>query len=218
MLIEDIIKVKVSNRTKKYFTSKGYIESDGYFFVNPKDMNDTNRVKVECICDYCEKSNIITWSNYIVQIKKHSIYTCHKCHFNKSRITFFNKYGTENIQLLDEIRSKTIQTNLERYGVENSIESEIVINKIKQTNLEKYGKEYQISSESTTNKIKNTLLEKYVVSNPFQSNSPFRDEINKKLKITLNTDIVKDKKRQTCLIKYGVDTLLKQMILRSNSK
>ena len=207
--MDEIIKIKVSNRTKKYFKSKGYAESDGYFLVNPEDVNDTNRVKVECRCDYCGKSNIIVWSNYIVQIRKHSIYTCHKCHFNKSRITFYNRYGTENIHLIDEIRDKMKQTNLEKYGFESAVKSEIVINKIKQTNLRKYGKEYQISSESTINKIKQTNIEKYGVSNLFHSKSPFRYLINEKLKIILNTDYVKDKKRQTCLIKYGVDNFTK---------
>jgi hypothetical protein len=148
MLLENIINVKVSNRTKKYFIDKGYVEKNEFFHVHPEDMNDTNRTKVLCKCDYCGLINNITWSNYIVQINKsvENIYSCHKCHFNKTRIKFVEKYGVENIQNLDKIRNKIKKTCIEKYGVSNAFKSVVVKDKIKKTMLERYGVDHPMKN------------------------------------------------------------------------
>ncbi len=205
MLLNELIKVKVSNRTKKYFIEKGYIEHNGYFQVKPEDMNDSNRTKVKCKCVYCDLIRDVTWSNYIIQINKTNdrIYCCHKCHFNKTKIKYIMNHGVDNIQILDCVRNKIKKTNLERYGVEHSIVSSDVRNKIKETNLERYGTEYSISSTFIRNKIKETNLKRYGIENIFQSDSKFRKSINEKLKISLNKSDVKEKRKETNLKKYG---------------
>ena len=148
MLLENIINVKVSNRTKKFFIEMGYIENDGFFQVDYKDMNDTNRTKVLCKCDYCGLINNITWSNYIVQINKtiQKRYSCHKCHFNKTKIKFVENYGVENIQNLDKIKDKIKKTCIEKYGVSNVFKSVVVKDKIKKTMLKKYGVDHPMKN------------------------------------------------------------------------
>lgn len=220
MLLENFIKVRVSNRTKKFFIEKGYVENNGFFLIEPKDMNDTNRTKVKCECDYCKVINNVTWSNYIIQINKSDdkIYCCHKCHFNKSKILFNKKYGIDYPSQLESIKNKIKKTNLEKYGTECILESEKIKNKIKKTNLEKYGTEYSIASFFVRNKITDSVMLKYGVENVFCSNSEFREDINKKLKVTLNRSDVKDKRKETCNKRYGFDNPLQSEDIKQRSK
>lgn len=157
MIIEDIIKVRVSNRTKKYFFQKGYIDTNGYFFVKPEDMNDTNRTIVNCKCDYCGDIKKVTWSNYITQINKTDsmIYCCHKCHFNKTKICFKKKYGVENIQILEQVRDKNKMTCIKKYGVETPLKSDEIKKKIKNTLIKKYGVDHPMKNENIFNKAQN---------------------------------------------------------------
>ena len=154
MLMEKIIKVKVSNRTKKFFTEKGYSDVDGYFLIYPKDMNDTNRTKVKCKCFYCDVINDVVWSNYIIQINKteKKIYCCHKCHFNKTKIKFKQNHGVDNIQNLSYVKDKIKKTNLEKYGCEYASQSEDVKDKIKKTMLEKYGVDHPMKNSEIFNR------------------------------------------------------------------
>ena len=220
MLLDVIIKVAVSNRTKKYFFEKGYVSIDGFFYVKPNDTNDTNRTKVLCKCDYCGILNTVTWSNYITQINKTNkkIYSCHKCHFNKTRIKFVENYGVDNIQKLDDIKDKIKKTNLEKYGYECVLQSNNVKDKIKKTNLEKYGCEYSISSELVKNKITDSLIERYGVKNVFCSDSQFREDINKKLKSSLSDDFVKYKRIRTCYERYGVNNPMQSDYIKDKTK
>jgi hypothetical protein len=218
MLIDIIIKVKVSNRTKGFFIEKGYEEKDGFFHVSPDDMNKTNRTRVSCKCDYCGIINNIIWANYIKQIKKSNLYSCHKCHYNKSKIIFINKYGNEYPSKLDIIKDKIKETNLERYGTEWSLNSNEVKNKIKETNLERYGTEWAIASNIVREKTKETNLEKYKTYNVFCKNSTLRKDITERLKESLKDENVTEKRKRTILKKYGVDNIMKAEIFKQKSK
>jgi hypothetical protein len=205
MLLDDFIRVRVSNRTKKYFLEKGYVEDSGFFNVLPEDMNETNRTKVRCECDYCGLVNTITWSNYVLQINRIDvkIYSCHKCHYNKSKMVFMEKYGVDCVLKSEEIKNKIRDTNLKKYGVDCVFKSEEIKDKIRDTNLERYGVDSILKSKEIRDKSKNTNLERYGVDNPFYSDSKFRKDINDKLKISLNKDFVKEKRKETCFEKYG---------------
>jgi len=154
MLLENIINVKVSNRTKKYFHSKGYVEENGFFQVLPEDMNDTNRTIVKCKCFYCQVVNVVTWSNYIIQISRthERIYCCHKCHFNKTKIKYMMNHGVDNIQTLESVKNKIKETNLEKYGCEYTLQSEKIKNKIKNTLLKRYGVDHPMKNEDIFNR------------------------------------------------------------------
>jgi hypothetical protein len=147
MLLNKIINVKVSNRTKKYFIDKGYNIIDNYFMIKPEDMNSTNRTKVDCKCDYCGKITKITWCNYIIQMKKENIYCCHKCHYNKSKIIFYKNLGTENPNELEEVKNKIKTTCLKLYGVEHNSQSDIIKKKKEETCFKNYGVKYPAQSE-----------------------------------------------------------------------
>ena len=138
---------------------------------------------------------------------KTKVFTCKKCTWidgdKKHKQTLLNKYGTENIWDVEEIKEKKILTCLNKYGVNNVAQNLEIINKIKQTKInkflpskiidkkqklfEKYGTDNYRSSDYIKNKIKQTVLERYGV-----------DHISKSKEI-------QDTKRKTCLNKYGVE-------------
>jgi len=217
MLLDKIIIVKVSNRTKKYFFNKGYEDIDGYFMVKPEDMNFTNRTKVNCKCDYCGKSNIITWANYITQMNKEKIYCCHKCHYNKTKIIFLKKFGTENPNELEKIKNKIKKTCLEKYGFESPFHNEKVKNKIKKTLFDRYGTDIIVNIKGVKEKIEKTCLEKYGVEHVLDRNSILRKDIDIKAKesFLVNKFEINEKKKKTCLDKYGVEYSTQSNIIKN---
>lgn len=142
---------------------------------------------------------------------KTKVFTCKKCTWidgdKKHKQTLLNKYGTENMWDVEEIKNKKILTCLNKYGVKNVAQNLDIINKIKKTKIninksnilssqiidkkqelfEKYGTDNYRSSDYIKNKIKQTVLERYGV-----------DHISKSKEIQTT-------KRENCMNKYGVE-------------
>lgn len=87
-----------------------------------------------------------------------------------------------------------------RYGVDNVFQSHEIKQKIKETNLQKYGVEHPSYSPELLEKKKCNNLMKYGVECTL--NLPL---IKEKTQKTLNTEYVKNKRKETVLQKYGVE-------------
>jgi len=129
----------------------------------------------------------------------------------KSNKAVLGKYGVGNVFQLDGVKEKIKATNLDRYGTESPIQSQKIKDKIKDTCIErygvknpfqltdrvkeghfkKYGVEHPQKSQKIREKTKATNIERYGVEYPSQNK-----EVKKKLKQTLNTLEVKEKKAQ----------------------
>lgn len=133
---------------------------------------------------------------------------------NKIRETCLLKYGDEHYSN----RSKARETCLQRYGVTSPLKSEIFKQKSKDTCLQKYGVEYTGQIPEKIEKTHKACLEKYGVDSVFKVQK-FRsqsldtcikkyasdeDDINSIVNIG-QLKYVKDKIKNTCLKKYGVD-------------
>ena len=154
-----------------------------------------------------------------LQILNGGIFCSKRClnssqyHKDKTKQTFFQKYGVEHPSQLKEIKKKKEETTLKNYGVKNPFQSDVIKAKIKQTNLEKYGFEHPAQSKEIQEKAKQTNLEKYGVENPIQSK-----EVQEKTKQTnlekygfehpAQSKEVQEKTKQTNLEKYGVENPL----------
>ena len=136
---------------------------------------------------------------------KTKVFTCKKCTWisgnKKHKQTLLNKYGTENMWDIEEIKNKKILTCLNKYGVKNVAQNIDIINKTKNTKKIKYIEQNKTLPPSLIDK-KQELFEKYGTHN-------FR-----------NSDYIKNKIKQTVLEKYGVDHISKskeiQAIKRKN--
>ena len=133
---------------------------------------------------------------------------------NKIRETCLLKYGDEHYS--NRIKAK--ETCLQRYGVTSPLKSEIFKQKSKETCLQKYGVEYTGQIPEKIEKTHKVCLEKYGVDSVFKVQK-FRnqsldtcikkyasdeDDINSIVNIG-QLKYVKDKIKNTCLEKYGVE-------------
>lgn len=95
----------------------------------------------------------------------------------KMKMTWQNKYGTENPFQLKEIKNKKENTCLKKYGVKCVLSSKEIQKKSEETRLRKYG----------------------------YANFFCDEDIRKKAQISLSSEKCKEKTKQTNLIKYGYE-------------
>lgn len=108
----------------------------------------------------------------------------------------------------DDIKKKTIKTNLEKYGVEYATQKKETIEKQKKTNLEKYGVESVLQNKKIIEKKKQTTLERHGIVSCFQD-PKIQEKIKKQnvekygVKYPLLSSEIKDKIKDTNLDRYG---------------
>lgn len=83
--------------------------------------------------------------------------------------TCVDKYGTENISTLPQVKEKIKKTCLAKYGVEVSSKAQSVKDKQKITCLKKYGSSSPLANEEIREKSKKTMQEKYGVDYALQN-------------------------------------------------
>lgn len=111
-------------------------------------------------------------------------------HQAKLRAKVKEKYGVENVFLLESMQAHIKELNVERYGVENVSQSQEVKRKKVTRCQEKYGKDHYYQTEEFKNKQKQTNLDKYGVEYHTQ------------------VETVKEKRKISTLEKYGVESFL----------
>lgn len=114
---------------------------------------------------------------------------CKKLVLNKTKSTWMEKYGVDNISKSTEIKEKKEKTSMENWGVSQPLSSTVVRDKGIETIKSIYGEDivniFQV--KEIKEKSKNTTLHKYGV-----------DNISK-------NDSIKNKKKQTCFENYGYE-------------
>jgi hypothetical protein len=175
-------------------------------FENTK-VNCNVKLTSKCINEKCNEF----FNKKFHILYKTKVFTCKKCTWidgdKKHKQTILNKYGTENMWDVEEIKNKKILTCLNKYGVNNVAQHLDIINKIKKTKInikksniefspiidkkqklfEKYGTHNFRNSDCIKNKIKQTVIERYGV-----------DHVSKSKEIQAT-------KRKNCMNKYGVE-------------
>lgn len=135
----------------------------------------------------------------------------------KIRDTQFEKFGCYAFNT-----EKQKQTMMERYGAENCMQNEQVKARMAENNLEKYGYEHTFQVPEFKEKARKALLEKYGCENVLCAESPIRqvldysrtEDTNKKMTETkrkrnngkYESQETKEKRRKTCLERYGFTT------------
>ena len=218
LIVPQTVKIKINNRTCKYYREKGYkFEKYGDFIeVNVLDLPKGSTAKVKIVCDICGKESEMWYRTVVKCNKKNELITCGSnfCINKKREDTCTKKYGKgiTNVFQAKEVKEKIKQTNLEHHGCEYPMQNEEIQNKSKTICQEKYGGNSAMCSEEIQNKSKTTCLLHWGVNNPFQSH-----EIKEKIKATwknnygeditspFQVESVKEKSKQTLLKNYGVD-------------
>lgn len=125
----------------------------------------------------------------------------------KVKNTVRKKYGVDNVFQSEEIKEKSKETMMKKYGVEYSSQREEYIDLVKQTSLEQYGVEHPNKSKKKIFKTKKTILTRYGVENigTITRDKALKTMIKKYGCHSSQSPKIKEKIKQNCLKKYGVE-------------
>lgn len=139
--------------------------------------------------------------------------------------TCLSRYGVNNTMKTEKVKENMRKALLSKYGVTSVAKLESVQEKIKETNIEKYGYASHLSNKKIRNKIKETCKKKYGVDSPLASKeilnkiyenneklygvkyNPQIGYVKEKIKISTNKLQSKNKRKETCKRKYGVESI-----------
>lgn len=127
----------------------------------------------------------------------------------KAKQTSFERFGSSHYSKTEEYITRRTKTNLERYGVEHVKQTEWAKEKSKRSNLERYGAEHYIQTEGGKKRTAETNILRYGTTNP-AANSEVKEKIARTFEERygghpMNTEMVKERQRQTMVSKYGVE-------------
>jgi len=190
MILDKTIKVKIVGKTQKYYKEKNYnCNVNDIIDIKIEDLSKGSHYKINVKCDICNNEKMLSYKNYLKNIKKHNIYACsEKCAQFKNKKTNLKKYGSENVFQCDKFKEKIKNTNLKRYGSENYNNRE----KFKNTCIEKYGVSHISKLKSTIEKTIETNIKRYGVSHLMKKKS-YRKKIIDKITETKKSKKFKQK-------------------------
>ena len=124
MLKTELVKIKLTKRVSvnNHYLKMGYfIENKVDIIVNTTDLHIGSGAIVTIICDNCKKELKMEYKVYYKStIRNNSLlYYCEECKYCRIKETNIEKYGVENVMLVDEIKKKGQSTCLEKYGKYN---------------------------------------------------------------------------------------------------
>lgn len=181
-------------------------------------------------------------------IKKYGVDNASKSKFvvDKIRKTFKQKYGFDHALQITKFQNKFKKTCINRFGTDNPMSNETIRKKSVMTLNKHYHCDYPIQSKQIRIKIQKTCLLHFNVDNPFKSKhirviiqnklftnynilyplqSPIILDRYKKTSILrygvsspLQIDSVKQKSRETCINKFGVDNYSKTFEFRLKAR
>ena len=174
-----LITSKVLVRNSNFYKKLGYPD-DKEILIDIKDLSIGSNVIVEAKCDYCDNNKSISYKEYNKRISINNKFTCSiKCGRKRLKEINLEKYGVESINSLSTTKKKVKSTFLKKYGVEH-------VSQIDSVRKSKSVKMNNISEETSkrASEYWNNLCENDI------------DQIN-------------NKRKNTCLDRYGVDNINK---------
>lgn len=135
-ILQDTVKIKITKYNIDHYLSKGYSATNGEsIIVKVEDLSQGSGVKILVECDYCHKSFMKSYRDYLRTIGRVCCQDCRKYKFE--------------------------ETNLKRYGVKCSLNNPAIHEKAKNTFMKKYGVEYPLLSQDIRDKCRETCQIRY---------------------------------------------------------
>ena len=150
-------------------------------------------------------ASILGVSNYKVE-KKLSQFGIQK-HSRKDSILFGTRaiHGVDNVMLVDDVKEKLKQSNIQKYGVGCVLQLDNVKEKISNTCMDRYGVRYSADIPERRNKASITTIERYGRGNGNNRQKALNTMLEKYgVPHALQNKDVLQKSIDTCLCKYGV--------------
>ena len=150
---------EIKEKIKKTNISKYGVESPSQSKVIQE------KIKKTCIekygTEYAVSSPIIRKKIEDTNLEKYGRIVACPFSCDKYKNIIKEKYGVDNVSMLEEIKIKKEKTCIKHFGVKNPFQSSEIKNKIKETMIQKYGVEHALQFEDFFNKSKI----KYVYNN-----------------------------------------------------
>jgi hypothetical protein len=153
MLITKSVEILIKGNACNYYRDNNIeVEFNKKNTLPIEKLNPNSHIKIDAVCDVCNKKVNIEYRRYIKSLNNGGYYTCSsKCGINKIR-----------------------KTNTEKYGVMSYVESDDFKKKNKNTHKEKWGENHFRMSEKWKNerkgieseKRKKTIFDKFKNRNP----------------------------------------------------
>lgn len=204
MFSDKSIEIKINKGNIDYYRSIGYhdIKIGCVSMIKSKDVKSTVANRIYVICESCDNEMYIKCQNYHTQIKKNNMYVCKNCSYVKNKITNYDRYGSEHVLQVKEIRDKGKETMILNYGVDNiskvdyikeerSIFMSNMYDEYHNRMVLKYGVDNISKLPEVKEKKKDTAIRNYGVENPSQDPLIFEksQKSGKKIKLHEVLDI-----------------------------
>ena len=160
-------------------------------------------------CHYCQTQSEQRKQNAKqTNLKKYGVDIPTKCKrvIEKRKKNCLEKYGVEHSTQVKEFQEKKKATLMKNYGVESPFKNKNLLDKAKQTTLKHYGVDNPFKSNYFQDLAKQRRKElygaEYVCQNPEYKEKIRQSNINKSEQ---EKQEIQDKRKQTCLEKYGTE-------------
>ena len=186
------------------------LEKETFELLSKSFENASQKAKIVCKCDFCEKIFSRLKHNIERSLKISNIISCdEKICVQKKRIESNKiKFGTENAFQNKEIKDKIAQKNIEVLGVANPMQHPDIKEKHKKTIQNKYGTNNVFQNKDIKDKIKKKFNDTLGVDNPMQ-NTVIRKKQQDKLienfgvPYALQDPELRKKAMDTCISNFG---------------
>lgn len=234
-IITKEVEVIPSGRSLKHYRGLGYdAKCREPLIVKVEDLSSGSNVKIQYLCDYCEKEILtISYADYNRKKNEANKMACRNCFTKKAEETNLLRYGASSYAKTDEFHEIMKNMMNEKYGVEHYSKTQeykekwhntckerygkdyrkLFINKAFETFNEKTGYSYPSQSPDVREKIIKSCLEHYGVCNP-QLSSEVREQVEKTCLerygyvAPSQSPEIKEKVAQSNLEKYGYKSTL----------
>ena len=180
------VEVKLWGNNIRHYHNLGYKGKQGDIItVKIEDLSNGSNVKIQYLCDYCQKEIItVTYADFIRRTKEVNKLACRNCFTQKMGEVCFLRYGSSSYAKTGECQEKMKNTIKSRYGTMHYSQTKEYKEKWHNTCKERYGEDYR---KQFANKAFETFREKTGYDYPSQSPE------------------VREKMVQSCMNHYGVN-------------
>lgn len=164
------VEVIPSGRSVKYYKDLGYdVKCRKPLMVRTEDLSDGSNVKIQYLCDYCQKEIItIVYADFVRRTKEVNKMACRNCFTKKMEETTLLRYGHSSYAETNEFHKLMEDLANAKYGVKHYSKTKEYKEKWHNTCQERYGCDYR---KNFVNKAFDTFRKKTGYDYPSQSPS-----------------------------------------------
>ena len=158
-LINEIIKVKTTNKNIKYFKNfDSNLNSGDIIEIEPNKLSKGSKQYVNVECENCHRINSMMYKTYL-NITENDIYYCFDCKEIKTKETLQKQYNVDNVFQLESVKEKSRITSNIKYNKDYYSQTDECKERIIKTCLILYGVIHPMKNKTISCKNRKTTPE-----------------------------------------------------------